>query len=180
MDYARGSPVGGEQALRITSLQPSPAMRSRCNAARCRGQSTSPRPRRCRREVELGERRAQGIEARRGKTCLLGRFSVRRAGRAASTATASAAADPGVVLCVADGIIRIAAGIIRAAVRLSEGIDRLTGVTAGEEKRCDHDRDAEPHGRFPTHWSRPVGRSFGPCAGEVGHHALRRLGWQSH
>ena len=64
MDYARGSPVGGEQALRITSLQPSPAMRSRCNAARCRGQSTSPRPRRCRREVELGERRAQGIEAR--------------------------------------------------------------------------------------------------------------------
>ena len=34
MDYARGSPVGGEQALRITSLQPSPAMRSRCNAAR--------------------------------------------------------------------------------------------------------------------------------------------------
>jgi hypothetical protein len=30
----------------------------------CRGQSTSPRPRRCRREVELGERRAQGIEAR--------------------------------------------------------------------------------------------------------------------
>jgi hypothetical protein len=26
--------VGGEQALRITSLQPSPAMRSRCNAAR--------------------------------------------------------------------------------------------------------------------------------------------------
>src|SRR3984957_8097395 len=112
----------------------------------CRGQSTSPRPRRCRREVELDERRAQGIEARRGKTCLLGRFSVRRAGRAASTATASAAADPGVVLCVADGIVRIAAGIIRAAVRLSGGIDRLIGVTAGEEKRCDHDRDAEPHG----------------------------------
>jgi Resolvase, N terminal domain/Helix-turn-helix domain of resolvase len=93
-----------------------------------------------------------------------------------STATASAATDPGVVLCVADGIVRIAAGIIRAAVRLSGGIDRLIGVTAGEEKRCDHDRDAEPHGRFPTHWSRPVGRSFGRCAGEVGHHALRRRG----
>src|ERR1700677_745657 len=30
----------------------------------CPGQSTSPHPRRCRREVELGERRAQGIEAR--------------------------------------------------------------------------------------------------------------------
>ena len=62
---------------------------------------------------------------------------------------AAAAAVPGVVLCVADGIVRIAAGIIRAAVRLSEGIDRLIGVTAGEEKRCDYDRDA------------PVGRSFG-------------------
>jgi hypothetical protein len=82
--------------------------------------------------------------------------------------TATAAAIPGVVLCVADGIVGLAAGIIRAAVRLSGGIDRLIGVTAGEEKRCDHDRDAEPHGRFPTHWSRP---SFGRCAGEVGHHA---------
>jgi hypothetical protein len=49
------------------------------------------------------------------------------------------------------------------------------GVAAGEDKRCDHDRDAEPHWRFPTHWSRPVGRSFGRCAGEVGHHTLRRL-----
>ena len=74
-----------------------------------------------------------------------------------STATAAAAIS-GVVLCVADGIVRIAAGIIRAAVRLSGGIDRLIGVTAGEEKRCDHDRDAEPHGRFPTHWSRPAVR----------------------
>jgi hypothetical protein len=71
------------------------------------------------------------------------------------------AAIPGVVLCVADGIVRIAAGIIGAAVCLSSGIDRLIGVTAGEKKRCDHDRDA-------------VGRSFGRCGGEVGHHALHR------
>ena len=42
--------------------------------------------------------------------------------------------------------------------RLRRGIDRLIGVTAGEDKRYDHDRDAEPHGRFPTHWSRPGGR----------------------
>jgi hypothetical protein len=99
----------------------------------CPGQSTSPRPRRCRREVELGERRARGIEARGvGKPVLDGFRSGERAA-AASTATASAAADPGVVLCVADGIVRIAAGIIRAAVRLSGGIDRLIGVTAGED-----------------------------------------------
>jgi hypothetical protein len=25
-----------------------------------------------------------------------------------------------------------------------------------------------------------VGRSFGRCAGEVGHHTLRRRGWRSH
>jgi hypothetical protein len=60
---------------------------------------------------------------------------------------AATASIPGVVLCVADGIVRIAARIIRAAVRLSRGIDRLIGVAAGEEKRCDHDRDAEQHGR---------------------------------
>ena len=68
----------------------------------------------------------------------------------ASTATATAAVS-GVVLCVADGIVRIAASIIRAAARLSGGINLLIGVAAGEDKRCDHDRDAEPHGRFATH-----------------------------
>ena len=34
--------------------------------------------------------------------------------------------------------------------RLRRGIDRLIGVAAGQDKWCDHDRDAEPHGRFPT------------------------------
>ena len=124
-----------------------------------------------------GERRGRG--AGRGETCLLWTVSAGERGNAASTATA-AAAVPGVVLCVADGIVRIAAGIIRAAARLSGGIDRLIGVAAGEDKRCDHDRDAEPHGRFATHWSRPVGRSFGRCAEEVCHHALRRQRWRSH
>jgi hypothetical protein len=107
----------------------------------------------------------------------------RRAGRAASTATATASAAPRVVLCVADGIVRIVVHVAAGedlGRRLRRGIDRLIGVTAGEDKCCDHDRDAEPHGRFPTHWSRPVGRSFGRCAGEVGHHTLRRRGWRSH
>ena len=92
-----------------------------------------------------------------------------------STATATATAAPGVVLCVADGIVRIVVHVAAGedlGWRLRRGIDRLIGVTAGEDKRYDHDRDAEPHGRFPTHWSRPGGRSFG----EVGHHALRRRG----
>ena len=61
--------------------------------------------------------------------------------------TASAAV-PGVVLCVADGIVRIAGGIIRAAARLPGGINLVIGVAAGEDKRCDHERDAEPHRRF--------------------------------
>jgi hypothetical protein len=105
-----------------------------------------------------------------GKPSSLDGFG-RERGNAASTATA-AATIPSVVLCVADGIVGIAAGIIRAAARLSGGINLLIGVAAGEDKCCDHARDAEPHGRFPTHWSRPVGRSFGRLAGEVGHHTL--------
>ena len=134
----------------------------------CRGQSTSPRPRRCRRGIELGERRAQ--RSRRGaweNLSSLDGFG-RRACAHHSTATA-AAAIPGVVLCVADGIVRIAAGIIRAAARLSGGIDRLIGVTAGEEKRCDHDRDEPTSGAFV--WSMRRG---------VGHHALRSQRWRSH
>jgi hypothetical protein len=96
--------------------------------------------------------------------------------RAASTATAAA---PGVVLCIANGIVRIVVHVVAGedlGGRLRRGIDRLISVAAGEDKRCDNDRDAKPHGRFPTHWSGRVGRSFGRCAGEVGHHALRRRG----
>jgi hypothetical protein len=109
---------------------------------------------------------ASGWSMVRGITSAEGHMvtSHQRAGRA--TSTTAAAAIPGVVLCVAGGIVRIAAGIIRAAARLSRGIDCLTGVAAGEDKRCDHDRDAEQHGRFPTHWSRPVGRSFGRAQGK--------------
>ena len=45
------------------------------------------------------------------------------------------AADSDVVLRVAGGIVGIAAGIVRAEVRLSGGIDRLVGVAAGERER---------------------------------------------
>ena len=38
----------------------------------------------------------------------------------------------------------------------------------------------QPARRFPTHWSQLVGCSFGRCAGEVGHRALRHRGWRSH
>ena len=58
------------------------------------------------------------------------------------------AADPGVVLCVARGIVRIAVGIIRAAARLSGGIDRLIGVTARKCERRDREDDAEPRRRL--------------------------------
>jgi hypothetical protein len=103
-----------------------------------------------------GERRGRG--AGRGETCLLWTVSAGERGNAASTATA-AATIPSVVLCVADGIVGIAAGIIRAAARLSGGINLLIGVAAGEDKCCDHARDAEPHGRFPTHWVDWQGKS---------------------
>ena len=45
------------------------------------------------------------------------------------------AADSDVVLRVAQGIVRVAGGIVRAEVRLSGGIDRLIGVAAGKGER---------------------------------------------
>src|ERR1700722_12413642 len=54
-----------------------------------------------------------------------------------STATATATAAPGVVLCVADGIVRIVVHVAAGedlGGRLRRGIDRLIGVTAGEDK----------------------------------------------
>jgi hypothetical protein len=78
-----------------------------------------------------------------------------------------------------DGIVRIVVHVVAGedlGGRPRREINLLIGVTAAEDKCCDHDRDAEPHGCFPTHWSRPVGRSFGRWAGEVGHHTLRRRG----
>ena len=87
----------------------------------------------------------------------------RRAGNAASTATATATAAPGVVLCVADGIVWIVVHVVAGedlGGRLRRGIDRLIGVAAGEDKRCDHDRDAEPCiGRFPSPLE-PAGGTF--------------------
>jgi hypothetical protein len=54
------------------------------------------------------------------------------------------AADSDVVLGVARGIVGIAAGIARAEVRLSGGIDRLIGVAAGERERHKRHEDRDP------------------------------------
>jgi hypothetical protein len=97
--------------------------------------------------------------------------------RKPSSSTATAATGiPGVVLRVAGGIIWIAAWIIRAAARLSRGIDCLVSVAAGEEKCCDHDRDAEPQGRFPTHWSQASWEFVSLLRRGTGHHALSVAG----
>ena len=55
------------------------------------------------------------------------------------------AADPDVVLSVAGGIVRIAAGIIRAAVRFYGGINGLIGVAAGNHERHKSQNDRDPH-----------------------------------
>src|ERR1700722_9428812 len=71
-----------------------------------------------------------------------------------STATTAA---PGVVLCVADGIVRIVVHVVAGedlGGRLRRGIGRLIGGGAGERERCGREDDAEP----------PVGRLFGGCA----------------
>src|SRR6516164_6413786 len=72
------------------------------------------------------------------------RPSGRRTMLLATDAYGGLAADPGVVLCVAGGIVRIAVGVIRAAARLSGGIDRLIGVAARKRQRRDREDDAEP------------------------------------
>jgi hypothetical protein len=73
----------------------------------------------------------------------------------------AAAAAPGVVLCVADGIVRIVVHVVAGedlGGRLRRGIDRLVGVAAGEREHSGGEDDAEP----------PVGRLFSRCAREVG------------
>jgi hypothetical protein len=112
------------------------------------------------------------VRARSPRCVFFGRFRPASRAAPASTATATASAAPRVVLCVADGIVRIVVHVAAGedlGRRLRRGIDRLIGVTAGERERCGGE-DAEPQ----------VGRSFGRCAGEVGHHTLRRRGWRSH
>jgi hypothetical protein len=78
-------------------------------------------------------------------------------------AASPSAAIPGVVLCVADRVVRVVA---RASDdsrgRSRREINLLIGVAAGEGKRCDHDRDKPDSGTFV--WSMRI---------EVGHHTLR-------
>jgi hypothetical protein len=67
----------------------------------------------------------------------------------------AAAAPPGVVLCVADGIVRIVVHVVAGedlGGRLRRGIDRLIGVAAGERER----------------WM-TRNRHWDLCASEVGH-----------
>jgi hypothetical protein len=60
----------------------------------------------------------------------------------------AAAAASGVVLRVADGIVRvIGLGVAGEDLggRLRRGIDRLTGVAAGKRERGDREDDLKPH-----------------------------------
>ena len=132
----------------ITALCPSPAPRARCNAARWRSihkPTHSPLPSwdRAWRAPSAGGRGAGAW----GNLSSLDGF-----GRAASTATATATAAPGVVLCVADGIVRIVVHLAAGedlGGRLRRKIDRLIGVAAGERERRDRKDDAEPLQRPP-------------------------------
>jgi hypothetical protein len=57
----------------------------------------------------------------------------------------AATAAPGVVLSVADGIVGIVVHVVTGedlGGRPRREIDLLIGVAAGEDKRCDHDREA--------------------------------------
>ena len=63
-----------------------------------------------------------------------------------------AGAAPGVVLGVADGIVRIVVHVVAGedlGGRLRRKIDRLIGVAAGERERRDRKDDAEPLQRPP-------------------------------
>src|SRR5271166_7055310 len=80
---------------------------------------------------------------------------------ASRAAPASTAGVEAACLRVFGRIIRIVIGINFAEGRLFGGIDRLIGVAAGERERHDREDEEEAHGRFPTHWRRTVGRSFG-------------------
>jgi hypothetical protein len=58
----------------------------------------------------------------------------------------AAAAAPGVVLCVADGIVRIVVHVVAGedlGGRLRRAIDRQIGVAAGECERCGGEDDAD-------------------------------------
>jgi hypothetical protein len=60
----------------------------------------------------------------------------------------AAAAASGVVLCVADGVVRVGVLVMAGedlGGRLRRGIDRLIGVAAGKRERGDRDDDVKPH-----------------------------------
>jgi hypothetical protein len=144
----QGSHVDGEQSLRITSLnlhQPG------APAATPQGCMVNPQAYALVAAVVgsslvSAERRG----SRRGASSLDG-FG-RRAGNAASTATATATAAPGVVLCVADGIVRIVVHVVAGedlGGRPRREIDRLIGVAAGKRERRDRKDEAEPLQRPP-------------------------------
>jgi hypothetical protein len=60
----------------------------------------------------------------------------------------AAAAASGVVLGVADGVVRVGVLVMAGedlGGRLRRGIDRLIGVAAGKRERGDRDDDVKPH-----------------------------------
>ena len=92
------------------------------------------------------DRRHGGISTRQGRAA----SALNERTAPASTATATASAAPGVVLCVADGIVRIVVHIVAGedlGGRPRREINLLIGVAAGQDKRRDHGRDAEPPSR---------------------------------
>jgi hypothetical protein len=65
----------------------------------------------------------------------------------------AAAASPGVVLCVADAILRMGVHVVAGedlGGRPRRGGDLPIGVAAGEREGRDREDNVEPHGRFPT------------------------------
>ena len=82
------------------------------------------------------------------------------------------AAAPGVVLRVADGIVRIGLHVAAGkdlGGRRRPGIDVLIGVAAGKGEGRDREDDVKPHGRFPTVGRRDATRARGRSGGELGH-----------
>jgi hypothetical protein len=80
------------------------------------------------------------------------------------------AAAPGVVLCVADGIVRIVVHVV-AGEDLGgrrRRIDRLIGVAAGERERRNRQDDQDPHSRPPSsRETRPARRRVGALGDRV-------------
>jgi hypothetical protein len=71
--------------------------------------------------------------------------------RIRAPASMAAASVPGLVLCIADGIVRIVVRVVAGedlGGRARREVNPLIGVTAHKCERCDRSRDAEPSVRL--------------------------------